>query len=140
MMAVHDDPAGEARLTDELARSPALALVIEVLRDRPESYAIDGAAAGLEIVPQNQVKGAPNRCRLKFFRPVESRDRICAFFYKRSNLAWSRDRFSYGAVEFRPAELAPKAIHRWLAWLSSGFDPDARPDGLRRAFRYTVPE
>jgi hypothetical protein len=77
---------------------------------------------------------------MKLFKPREERERLCAFFYKRSNLAWSRDRFSYGAVEFRPGEIGSEDVLTWLAWLASGFDPEQRPPGLRRAFRYTIPE
>lgn len=129
-----------SKLTEELSRNPSFAAVMDVVRSHPEPYAVDAGAAGLEIVPLSQVKSAPNRCRLKLFKPRETQDRLCAFFYKRSNLAWSRDRFSYGAVEFRPGEPAPEDVRSWLAWLSSGFDPERRPAGLRRAFRYTIPE
>lgn len=140
MLTNRDDSSAKSRLDEELSRNPSLAAVIDVVQSRPESYAIDAGVAGLEIVPLNQVKGAQNRCRLKLFKPREERDRLCAFFYKRSNLAWSRDRFSYGAVEWRPGTIAAEDVLGWLAWLSSGFDPDRRPQGLRRAFRYTVPE
>jgi hypothetical protein len=140
MLTNHDEPSAKAKLAGELSRNPALAAVMDVVQSETGSYAVDAGAAGLEIVPLTQVKNAPNRCRLKLFKPRETQDRLCAFFYKRSNLAWSRDRFSYGAVEFRPGELAPENVRGWLAWLSSGFDPGRRPEGLRRAFRYTVPE
>jgi len=140
MLTNRDESSAKTRLEEELGRNPSLAAVVDVVQSRPESYAIDAGAAGLEIVPLNQIKSAPNRCRLKLFKPVEERERLCAFFYKRSNLVWSRDRFSYGAVEWSPGEIAPEEILGWLAWLSSGFDPDRRPTGLRRAFRYTIPE
>ncbi|MEK7316252.1 MAG: hypothetical protein AAB011_08735, partial [Candidatus Eisenbacteria bacterium] len=67
-------------------------------------------------------------------------DRLCAFFYKRSNLGWSRDRFSYGAIEFLPESLTREDAAGWLAWLRGGFDPDQRPPRLRRAFLYSIPE
>jgi hypothetical protein len=135
-----DDPSAGTRLSDELSRNPGFSAVMDIVQSESLSYAIDAGVAGLEIVPQNRVKNAPNRCRLKLFRPRETQERLCAFFYKRSNLAWSRDRFSYGAVEFRPGELKPEEVRGWLDWLSSGFDPGRRPAGLRRAFRYTIPE
>jgi hypothetical protein len=135
-----DDPSAGARLSEELARNPGLSAVMEIVQSETRPYALDAEVAGLEIVPQNRVKNVPNRCRLKLFRPRETQERLCAFFYKRSNLAWSRDRFSYGAVEFRPAEVEPEAVRSWLEWLSSGFDPERRPAGLKRAFRYTIPE
>lgn len=140
MLTNRDDPSAGAKLADELSRNPGFGAVMELVQSEPLAYAIDADVAGLEIVPQNRVKNAPNRCRLKLFRPRETQDRLCAFFYKRSNLAFSRDRFSYGAVEFRPGEVHSDEIRGWLAWLSSGFDPERRPASLRRAFRYTIPE
>jgi hypothetical protein len=140
MLTNRDDPRTRNKLEDELSRNPPLAAVIDVVQAEREPFAVDAGVAGLEIVPLNRVKNAPNRCRMKLFRPLQERDRLCAFFYKRSNLAFSRDRFSYGAVEFRPGTLTREEIQTWLAWLSSGFDPEGRPAGLRRAFRFTVPE
>lgn len=140
MLTNRDETGARSKLDEEISQNPPLAAVIDVVQSEPEPYAIDATATGLEIVPLNQVKNAPNRCRMKLFKPRETRDRLCAFFYKRSNLAWSRDRFSYGAVEFQPGLPPREEIQRWLAWLSSGFHPERRPEGLRRAFRYTIPE
>ena len=77
---------------------------------------------------------------MKIFRPRENKDRLCAFFYKRSNLSWSRDRFSYGAVEFLPERLSADVVEGWLSWLRDGFDPARRPPHLKRAFLYTIPD
>jgi hypothetical protein len=140
MLTNLDHADARARLEEEVARNPAFSFVIEVLVPREERFAIDPTASGLEIVPLNEVKGAPNRCRMKLFRPREERDRLCAFFYKRSNLAFSRDRYSYGAVEFAPGQLDADEVRVWVAWLVSGLDPERRPLRLKRAFHYTVPE
>ena len=140
MLTNRDEPDVRARLDQEISRDPSLATVIDVAAEHPASFAVDPTAGGLEIMPLNHVKGAVNRCRLKLFRPREEKDRLCAFFYKRSNLSFSRDRYSYGAVEFRPEQLARKDVRGWLTWLQTGFDPERRPRRLRRAFPYTVPE
>ena len=140
MLANLDQPDARARLDEEIARNPAFSFVVERIAAREERFAIDPAAGGLEVVPLNEVKGAPNRCRMKLFRPREERDRLCAFFYKRSNLVFSRDRYSYGAVEFAPGQLDADEVRAWLAWLVSGLDPGQRPLRLKRAFHYTVPE
>jgi hypothetical protein len=140
MLANLDQPDARKRLDDELERNPAFAFVIETIAAREERFAIDPAAAGLDIVPLNEVKGAPNRCRMKLFRPRQERERLCAFFYKRSNLSFSRDRYAYGAVEFAPGHLDADEVRGWLAWLVSGLDPERRPLLLKRAFPYTVPE
>jgi hypothetical protein len=135
-----DEAGVRAKLARELAENPPLELVIEVARTVPEPLAVDAAAAGIELVPLNEIHDAPNRCRMKLFRPREGKERLCAFFYKRSNLAWSRDRYSYGSVEFRPEQLAPADVRVWLAWLCSGLSPERRPETLRRAYLYTVPD
>lgn len=134
------EPEGRAKVEQELAKNPAFSLVLDLLRESPEPFAIDPSAGGIEIVPLNEAKGAANRCRMKLFKPREEKDRLCAFFFKRSNLAFSRDRFSYGAVEFLPEQLTAIAARAWIAWLLSGLDPDRRPERLKRAFLYTVPE
>ena len=140
MLTNLDQPDAKARLDEEVAKNPPFAAVVEAIAAREERFAIDPSTAGLEIVPLNEVKGAPNRCRLKLFRPREERERLCAFFYKRSNLSISRDRYAYGAVEFTPGKLEADEVRGWLAWLVSGLDPEKRPAKLRRAFPYTVPE
>ncbi|HLG41731.1 MAG TPA: hypothetical protein VI643_00090 [Planctomycetota bacterium] len=140
MLTDEDRPESGAKLEAELAKNPAFSLVLDLLRESPESFSIDPVAGGLEIVPLNEVKGSPNRCRMKLFKPREEKDRLCAFFFKRSNLTFSRDRFSYGAVELLPAQLTQVEARAWIAWLISGLDPELRPERLKRAFLYTIPE
>jgi hypothetical protein len=129
-----------AKLRQEIERHPALTLVVDVFEHAREGYEIAAELNGLELVPADPVRGGSNRCRLKFFQPREDKERLCAFFYKRSNFAWSRDRFSYGGVEFRPDQLTEAEVRRWLEWLNSGFHPELRPDRLRRALMYDIPE
>ncbi|MBI4364906.1 MAG: hypothetical protein HY568_05700 [Candidatus Latescibacteria bacterium] len=140
MLTNASEPAGKAKLEEELRANPPFRRVIELLEEDAQPFAIDPAAGGLEIVPLNEVKQAPNRCRMKLFKPREAKERLCAFFFKRSNLEFSRDRFSYGAVEFRPEQLSDEDVRTWIGWLVSGLDPDRRPERLRRAFLYTIPE
>jgi hypothetical protein len=137
---IRDDGRSEEKIRAELERNPGLAPVVEAFRETPASFEIAAASADLELVPLDPVGGAPNRCRMKLFRPREGRERLCAFFYKKSNLAWSRDRFSYGGVEFKPGEVTDAAARSWIDWLVSGFDPERRPERLKRAFSYDVPE
>jgi hypothetical protein len=140
MLTNASEPAGKAKLEEELRKNPYFTCIVALLREDAEPFAIDPAAGGLEIVPLNEVKQAPNRCRMKLFKPREAKERLCAFFFKRSNFEWSRDRFSYGAVEFRPEQLSEEDIRAWIGWLLSGLDPERRPERLRRAFLYTIPE
>lgn len=126
------------------AREASLREVFDAIRfvaaRRGEAFSIEEREGTMEIAPRGGDDGVPNRCRMKLFRPRENRDRLCAFFYKRSNLGWSRDRFSYGAIEFLPENLTRDDAAAWLAWLQGGFDPEQRPARLRRAFLYSIPE
>jgi hypothetical protein len=63
-----------------------------------------------------------------------------AFFYKRSQIPSSRDRYAYGVVEFAPEGPGEADAEAWFRWLNSGFHPELHPPGLKRAFSYTVPE
>ena len=129
--------APEVTLAD-LDAMPFVARVVRTFEDGLEPFELEIGPAGLELAPLEQ--GKPGRCRLKLFRPREGKERLCAFFYKRSNLAWSRDRFSYGGVEFRPEQATDEDLQSWRSWLLSGFDPERRPLRWRRAFLFDVPE
>jgi len=122
----------------DLDLMPFATRVIEAFELGLKAFQVVVGPGGLEIAPLEQ--GNPGRCRLKLFRPRQGKARLCAFFYKRSNLAWSRDRFSYGGVEFRPEQATDEDVLSWRAWLLSGFDPELRPPGWRRAFLFDVPE
>lgn len=98
-------------------------------------FRLEERSGVLDVAPSQR-----ERCRMKVFRPREGRDRLCAFFYKESNLSWSRDRYSYGAVEFLPAQVTETDMRTWLDWLAGGFDPDHRPPRLKKAFLYSIPD
>jgi hypothetical protein len=137
---IHEGRADVAeKLHRETGRMPVLPLFLSVLREEAPTFEILPEASGVDVAARGP-EGSPGRCRLKLFRPREGHERLSVFFYKRSNLAWSRDRFSYGAVEFRPEQLTRDEVAAWLEWLVSGFDPTAKPERLRRAFLYDVPD
>jgi len=140
MLIFENGPESLAKVRRELARNPGLTPVLEAFQLASARFEVAVAQEGLELVPLDLVRGAPNRCRVKFFRPRETSDRLCAFFYKRSNLAWSRDRVSYGGVEFHPDEPVSRDAEAWIAWLVSGLDPEKRPERHRRAFLYNIPD
>jgi len=117
---------------------PFAVRVLEVFGVGSEPFQVEMSPGGLEIAPLEGDR--PGRCRFKLFRPRQGKERLCAFFYKRSNLAWSRDRFSYGGVEFLPERATDEDVMSWRAWLLSGFDPERRPPHWRRAFLFDVPE
>jgi hypothetical protein len=95
-------------------------------------------ASGLEWLGSRPVEGRPNRCLLKIFPVAENR--YAAFFYKRSQVPFSRDRFAYGAVVFHQSKRSREQAETWFAWVDGGFHPENPPQGLRRAFNFTVPD
>jgi len=134
------DTECRAKLDRELALNPAFASVVRAVSDAAEPFSLDPGAGGLEFASLHVATSSTSRCRMKLFRPREEKERLCAFFFKKSNIAGSRDRFSYGAVEFLPDRLGPDEIRSWIAWLASGLHPGLRPANLKRAFLYTIPE
>lgn len=134
--------AGEAPVDKRLAaarsESPVLALLIDSITESAEPYRIEPEASGFELAILGRVNGRPHRGRLKIFEVKPGR--LAAFFYKKSAVPFSRDRFSYGAVTFTPDQPDRQLVAEWLAYLSSGFDWDRAPSHLRRAFEFDVPE
>lgn len=128
------------KLRHEMLREPELGTLVDWLDAAPEPMQVDLDRAGIEVAPAGNDEDAPRRCRLKVFRAREGKERFCAFFYKRSNLPWSRDRFSYGGVEFLPGRVTQSEVQSWIRWLTSGLDPEQRPDRLRRSFLYDIPD
>ncbi|MFH1675624.1 MAG: hypothetical protein ABIC40_01280, partial [bacterium] len=120
----------------------AVKLIFEVIEKAPGSYGINPDAGGLEFTSTTIVRDHPNRCRLKVWQPEENR--LLAWFYKRSAVPHSRDRFSYGGVtwDLDKIDLSTKSveINEWLMWLDSGLHPEKRPSEWKSAFPYDIPE
>jgi hypothetical protein len=140
MLKNRDQIEALERIRAVLKDAPELLPVVEWLDAAPEWVTLDVERKGLELAPARGPAASPRRSRLKLFRAREGKDRFCAFFYKRSNLPWNRDRFSYGGVEFIPERVSESEVRGWLQWLVSGLAPDRRPEKLRRAFLYDVPD
>jgi len=105
----------------------------------PEPFEIEIGGAGLEFAGRGLLPNQlPNRARMKIFSPKPGHTLV--FFFKRSMVPYSRDRYSYGGQELRGAQVEPQEIGAWLEFLTSGFHPDKRPENLRRAFPYEIPE
>lgn len=92
----------------------------------------------LELAGTTAVNGRANRALLKVFRA--GGDLWAAFFYKRSQIPHSRDRYAYGVVEFPEGGPAQGVPETWFRWVDVGFHPEHHPPALKRAFTYTVPE
>lgn len=144
MLIGREEAGVREKLRSVVGRDPELEPIVEWLQDAAEPVRVEPDRAGLELSPGGNEPGADEatsrRCRLKVFRAREGKERFCAFFYKRSNLPWSRDRFSYGGVEFLPGRVTRSEVQGWIRWLTSGLDPAQRPERLRRSFLYDIPD
>jgi hypothetical protein len=104
-----------------------------------DPFEIETSGAGLEIVARTSLPdGTPNRARMKIFSPRPGHTLV--FFFKKSLVPYSRDRYSYGGLDLRGPSAEPREIAAWLDFIASGFHPDKRPENLRRAFPYEIPE
>jgi len=132
-------PQIEEKIRAESEASPVVRAVSAAVEVSPEPFEVGLEGAGFEVracafLPS----GLPNRARLKIFSPKPGHTLV--FFYKKSLVPYSRDRYSYGGIDLKAPEVHAAEIAEWLAFLSSGFHPDKRPAQLRRAFPYEIPE
>jgi hypothetical protein len=137
MLTNCDEPAVKAKL-DETASEALLKAVLEAAAGSSLALRVVPDASHLELAGVSPVAGRPNRALMKVF-PIGPR-RFAAFFYKRSQIPFSRDRFAYGAVIVEEGRLDPAAAEVWFAWLDTGFNPERTPPNLKRAFAFTVPD
>jgi hypothetical protein len=132
-------PAVAEKLSTEVEAHPLAGAVAVSAGVSAESFEIEPSGVGLEIVARAPLaSGLPNRARMKIFSPKAGHTLV--FFFKRSLVPYSRDRYSYGGLDLRAPSVEPQEISAWLDFLTSGFHPDQRPAKLRRAFPYEIPE
>lgn len=132
------DPGAKERLVQAKAESPALSLLVDLLQESDSAFHLITDASSFEVAADTPSNPRKHRCRLKVFEVKEGQ--WAAFFYKRSAVPFSQDRFSYGAVTFTSKEQAADGMRRWLTYLQSGFDWELTPERLRRALTFDVPE
>jgi hypothetical protein len=137
MLTNADDPATRTKL-DEVASELLLKAVAEAAMGSGVALRLVHDASHLELAGVSPVGGLPNRGLLKVF-PIGP-SRCAAFFYKRSQVPFSRDRFAYGAVIAEQGRLSAEAAEGWFRWLDTGFNPEHAPPHLKRAFAFTVPD
>jgi hypothetical protein len=139
MIQNHNQPAVTAKLRGEAAANPLAGSVADALKSSGDPFDIETSGAGLEVVARALLpNGIPNRARMKIFSPKPGHTLV--FFFKKSLVPYSRDRYSYGGQDLRAPSVEAQEIAAWLAFLTSGFHPDKRPENLRRAFPYEIPE
>ena len=142
-MLVNEQEQGvEDRLSAARGEIPEVQILVDALIRHPDPFAVRMEARGYEFHAQLEVDGRPNRATLKIFRVEEGAQegRGVVFFYKQSQVPWSRDRLSYGICMIPASGPELEEVQEWLFFTSSGFHPDARPHRLRQAFTFNVPE
>ncbi len=142
MISNLDKEGVKEKVDTEISGNEAVWAIHDHIAANPGHYEIVPDAGGLEFTSTTIVKGHPNRCRLKVWQPEPNQ--LLVWFYKRSSVPFSRDRFSYGGVnwDLSQVDLASVSveINEWLTWLDSGLAPDRRPTNWKSAFPYDIPQ
>ena len=129
----------QAKLRTETENCPIAAAVVAAVEASPHSFEVSVEGAGLDFRDSSFLpSGLPNRARMKVFSPKPGHTLV--FFYKKSLVPYSRDRYSYGGIDLKTPAASDSEIAEWLAFVISGLDPEKRPANLRRAFPYEIPE
>ncbi len=133
------DPRVAEKVRSETGASPLAGAVLAAAEASAGPFEVEASSEGLELSARAPLpNGLPNRARMKVFLPKAGHTLV--FFYKKSLVPYSRDRYSYGGLDLRTPQVEPQEVTAWLDFLTSGFHPDKRPAKLRRAFPYEIPE
>ena len=133
MITNQEQPEVAEKLRAEAEANPLAGAVAAAVQASADPFEIETSGAGLEIVARAPLaNGVPNRARMKIFSPKPGHTLV--FFFKKSLVPYSRDRYSYGGLDLRSPSVKTQEIATWLDFLTSGFHPDKRPENLRRAF------
>jgi hypothetical protein len=135
-----EDNAVKQKIDSETSNS-VIKAIYEIISKSERKYKIIPESYGLEFNSTTEIKGYPNRSRMKLFSP--EKQKVMAWFYKPSAVHFSRDRYSLGGVlldedSVNPATIG-KDVEKWLAWLDSGLDPEKRPENWKSAVPYDIP-
>jgi hypothetical protein len=129
----------QEKLQAELEGNPVARAVCAALDNAAEPFEVTAEGTGVEVracafLPS----GLPNRARMKIFSPKPGHTLV--FFYKKSLVPYSRDRYSYGGIDLRTPEVDASEVSQWVTFINSGLHPDRRPANLRRAFPFEIPD
>jgi len=129
------------KIDSETGGNEAVKAIYGHIVNSPGSYDVNPEAGGLEFMSTTEVRGFPNRCRMKIWQPEP--EKLMAWFYKPSAVHFSRDRYSLGGVVLETSKVDSGNIgsitDEWLKWLDSGLDPARRPADWESAFPYDIP-
>ena len=116
MIVNRGDPEVSARI-EGLGGSPEYSRILALAASSESPMRLEASASHLELAGTSPVDGRANRTRMKVF-PVEE-GRWAAFFYKRSHIPFSTDRYAYGAVLFEGDSPGEEAAGSWFRRRSS---------------------
>lgn len=121
---------------------PEAGLFFDAIESGGEPFDMAANGTAMDLMPQREVQGRPNRAVLKVFRVDDGpmKGRAAVFFYKRSQIPFSNDRHSYGVCLVPAAGLSETEAREWLDFAVRGFHPASRPERLRLAFSFTIPD
>jgi hypothetical protein len=129
----------EGKIPIESQGNSIIGGILAAVEVSPDPFAVEFPASGPEIHACAPVgNNSSNRARMKVVSPRAGRTLV--FFFKTSQVPYSRDRYSYGGVELKTPHIEEEDLCEWLTFLSSGFHPEKRPARWRRAFPYEIPE
>jgi hypothetical protein len=129
------------RWLEEFKKFPVLDIFFKNLVSRSEHTEILNREDGIEVHFLNEVKELQNRARLRIHFPVDGK--CVLFFYKKSSIPFSRDRFSYGGIVVdarSTGRFHEDDVNEWIEFLISGLQPAHRPKSLKKSIPYTIPE
>jgi hypothetical protein len=96
---------------------------------------------GTEFRLLNEVHGKENRSFLRIYFPSDTK--CVLFFHKKSQVPFSRDRYSYGCVvvDIRSSgRFNEEDVRQWIVYMLSGFQPVSKPEKLQKSCPYEIPE
>src|SRR4030042_1675002 len=103
MIVNRGNPEVEAKLQRGVFESAVTRSVCEAIDQLAENFEVVTQTTGFEARATDQLpSGLPNRARIKIFSPRPGHTLV--FFYKKSLVPYSRDRYSYGGIDLRTPE------------------------------------
>ena len=133
--------SGIAPTTDSPVDEASSALV-RALQQHAAPFSMNQKTAGIEFRPANELQSRPNRAVGLLFQIAEGSfaGRRALFFFKESQVPFSRNRFAYGTVVLPNGTPDAALIDACLDYAASGFHAEQRPEALRRAVTFMVPD
>ncbi len=125
-----------AAMVSRPADQAAAAFFDAVLR-HASMFDVDALRSGFDVLCRTADASLPSRARLKGFSPRAGT--FVVFLYKDSNVPFSDDRFSYGALVAKGDAPDVEDLRAVLDYAATGFNPEHRPACAKRTIPFTVP-